>query len=415
LGSLGRNRGIIARLDSVALRRAVHHAAVRYVEQSTRMLPDAAIQYQTVPVNAWHLDRIDQQALGPDGVYSYRYAGAGVRIWIVDTGVDAAHPDLIERVDQSSFVSYNGTNPFAPCFWHGTPVAVVAAGTNFGVAKAATINVARVSDDCNSGAMSSAAVVSAIYFIADYSPRPAVINTSFGSQCPWYNPWCASSLVDAVNYAQNRGVPVIASAGNDGSDACDHYPARVASLAVGASDQSDSRVANPFWTSSYGACVDLFAPGISIGVAASQYFEGTSAAAPLVTGVVALWSENNSPADAASALITNSTKNLLSNIGSGSPNRLLYSHFVPRVSIVGPDAVHENVSCSWGHVASGWTQPVALSWSINGAQVSTSANYSTFDTGNSSFTLELTLIDADSRVGFRVLPVTVSGSGTFSC
>lgn len=180
-------------------------------------------------------------------------------------------------------------------------------------------------------------------------------------------------------------------------------------------EQDPSRVITSRWTSGYGSCVDLFAPGISIGVAGNQTFSGTSAAAPLVAGVVALWSENNSPADAAGALISNSTKNVLTNLGSGSPNRLLHSHFLPRVSIIGPDVVPENVSCSWSHTASGWTQPVSLSWAISGTQVSTGASYSTIDTGTSSFSLELTLIDADGRVGFAVLPVTVSGSGTFSC
>jgi len=415
IASLGGNRGFVARLDSVALGRALRNASVRYVEQSVRLIPDAAVQHQNVPTNAWHLDRIDQQQQSPNGVYSYRYTGAGVRIWIVDTGVDPSHPDLVGRVDQLYYFTYNWTDPFAPCFWHGTPAAVVAAGTTYGVAKAATINVARVSDDCNSGAMSSAAAASAIYFIADYSPKPAIINASFGGQCPWYYPWCASSLQDAVNYAKSRGVPVIASAGNDGSDACDHYPASFASLAVGASDPNDSRVSNSLWASSYGGCVDLFAPGISIGVGQDQYFGGTSASAPLVAGVVALWSENNPPGDAAAALVVNATPNVLTNIGAGSPNRLLHSFFVPRVSIVGPDLVHENVSCSWSHTASGWTQPISLNWAVNGIPVSSGANYSTFDTGTAGFSLELTLTDADGRVGFAVLPVTVSGSGTFSC
>ncbi|WKW13566.1 hypothetical protein Strain138_002890 [Pseudogemmatithrix spongiicola] len=126
-------------------------------------------------------------------------------------------------------------------------------------------------------------------------------------------------------------------------------------------------------------------------------------------------SENNPPGDAAAALVVNATPNVLTNIGAGSPNRLLHSFFVPRVSIVGPDLVHENVSCSWSHTASGWTQPISLNWAVNGIPVSSGANYSTFDTGTAGFSLELTLTDADGRVGFAVLPVTVSGSGTFSC
>ncbi|HET6231115.1 MAG TPA: S8 family serine peptidase [Longimicrobiaceae bacterium] len=310
-----------------ALRRNPH---VAYIEANTWMRPATTVQSIAYPSGNWGLDRIDQVDNPQDGSYAYDYDGTGVHIWIVDTGVSDAVSEISSRVDHSSYFSYNGTDPFTPCYDHGTHVAVMAAGSVHGVAKGATIHAARVSDDCSQGLMSTAASASAFQFIGDYAARPAVANYSAGANCG--SSTCGQSLDDAIRYAVSHGVQVMVSAGNDGNDACNYSPANTGqAITVGASDGSDYRVVRwgdtyP-WASNYGSCVDLFAPGYEL-ASYSGTFAGTSAAAPLVTGVAALYLQQAptaTPASVTQYILNNAVGGTLLNVGTGSPNKLLHS------------------------------------------------------------------------------------------
>src|SRR5204862_957170 len=153
---------------------------------------------------------------------------------------------------------------------------------------------------------------------------PAVANMSLGGS--------ASTTLDAaVNRAISDGVTFAVAAGNSSANACDYSPSRVpAALTVGSTTITDARSS----FSNIGTCVDLFAPGSSITSAwhtsdtATNVISGTSMATPHVTGVAALYLQNNtgaSPATVANQIITTATTNRLTAIGAGSPNRLLYS------------------------------------------------------------------------------------------
>ena len=102
----------------------------------------------------------------------------------------------------------------------------------------------------------------------------------------------------------------------------------VQALTVGASDRSDARAS----FSNFGSCVDVFAPGRDVTSArrggGSTALSGTSMASPHVAGVSALCLERHpgaTPAEVASCVVESATRDKLSAIGDGSPNRLVYA------------------------------------------------------------------------------------------
>jgi subtilisin family serine protease len=144
----------------------------------------------------------------------------------------------------------------------------------------------------------------------------------------------ASTALDtAVNNLVASGVPIAVAAGNSNANACNSSPARATSaITVGSTTTTDARSS----FSNFGTCLDLFAPGSGILSAwftsntATATLSGTSMASPHVAGVAALYRQANPSASATTvrnAIVNNATTNVVTNAGSGSPNRLLYSLF----------------------------------------------------------------------------------------
>jgi aqualysin 1 len=244
-------------------------------------LSDLDVRSQS-PVPSWGLDRID--AVDDerfDERYRYVSSGAGVTVYVIDTGVRSDHSDLSGRVVEgwSAVDDGRGTQD---CNGHGTHVAGTIAGTSFGVAKDARIVAVRVLD-CTGAGFASSLVSGINWVVANHPGGPAVINLSVGGP--------ANSAVDrAVADAAARGILVVAAAGNDGGDACAVSPARAgAAVTTGATTSSDARASY----SNTGSCVDMFAPGSGITSAwptsatASATLSGTSMAAPHVAGLAA--------------------------------------------------------------------------------------------------------------------------------
>lgn len=298
---------------------------VMTIDASAVAAVDPVVTAATQSPVTFGLDRIDQRSRKLNGKFRYTYTGAGVTAYVIDTGVMASHAEFEGRVEAGrSFTSSPATTDCGE--GHGTHVAGLIGGRTYGVAKDVMIVPVKVFS-CGGAASVSTVIAGIDWATADAAERggPAVFNLSAGVAAR-----LGSGLERAVRNAIDSGVTFVTAAGNEGGNACASSPARVGpAITVGAVSGSDRRAG----FSNYGKCVDLFAPGVSVmsaGIDAvndNAIKDGTSMAAPYVTGVVAAFLQrvpNASPAKVRTSLLRSATQDRLRGI-AGSPNRMLYS------------------------------------------------------------------------------------------
>jgi subtilisin family serine protease len=289
---------------------------VKFVEEDGVVTADVT---QTNP--PWGLDRIDQRNRPLSATYTYNWTGSGVRAYIIDTGIRTSHTQFGGRAS-NVFDAFGGSG--ADCNGHGTHVAGTVGGSTYGVAKSALLRGVRVLD-CN-GSGSTSGVIAGVDWVRLNHIAPAVANMSLGGGA-------SSALDTAVNNLHNANVTIAVAAGNSNANACNSSPARAANaVTVGSTTQTDARSS----FSNFGTCVDIFAPGSGILSAwfssntATATLSGTSMASPHVAGAAALYKQANPSASSTTirnALVNNATTNVITNVGTGSPNRLLYTLF----------------------------------------------------------------------------------------
>jgi thermitase len=257
------------------------------------LLPAAAHAGAGDPLRSqqWGLDLIHADAAHPVTT------GAGATVAVVDTGVDAAHPDLAGRIGPGYDFVDNDSTP-QDGNGHGTHVSgIIAADAGNGigvdsVAPGATIMPVRVLDDSGSG--SDATVAQGINWATAHGAN--VINLSLGGSVPTAGLGITDEMTSAVQNAVNHGVVVVAAAGNDGLPFCENNSLAGKVLCVGAVDKRENRS----FFSSFGAGLSLVAPGGSDTPGTDedilstwndgnyQFLAGTSQATPHVSGVAAL-------------------------------------------------------------------------------------------------------------------------------
>jgi serine protease len=322
-------QGFVARTDRAGALRLAADPRVARVEQ------DAWAHASGVQMNppSWGLDRIDQRPDTLDGRFAYGETGAGLHVFIVDTGIRSSHADFGGRVATAEgFTAVSDGWGTEDCNGHGTFVAGLVGGATYGAAKGVTLHPVRVLGCDGRGSLSD--VIAGIDWIATaveahQKGKPSerwrgIANVSL--EAP------ASYTLDlAVRRSIAQGIAYVVAAGSGGGDACEVSPARVAeALTVAATDSADQR---PAW-SNVGPCIDLFAPGVGV---TSSYNRsdsdqatgsGTSMAAPHATAVTALlaaaydWA---TPDDLRRLVVEAASPDRVIDPGPGSPNRLLYS------------------------------------------------------------------------------------------
>ena len=211
--------------------------------------------------------------------------GAGITIAILDSGVDAAHPDLKNSL-LPGYNSYLGTTDSSDICGHGTGVAGTAAGiTNnaIGVAgvagQAKILPVRIVHENGTAGCYAYFSSMSnGIIYAADNGAK--IVNLSFGGVTT------SSSVASAAQYLKNKGGLLFASAGNDNADLT--VPLNKSMIIVSATDSNDLKSS----FSNYGQVIALSAPGSYI-YATKQggtygAWNGTSFSSPVAAGVGAL-------------------------------------------------------------------------------------------------------------------------------
>jgi len=281
-GDIG--QAVAGRFSDKAAERLRKRDDVRYVEDNGEM---RALE-QTVP---YGISKVDADLAIDNGD-----TGDGVSVAVVDTGIDAQHEDLqgnlgtgyaVVNCSTNGGCVFGGGNDIGECLepWdddndHGSHCAgTVGAIDNstgvLGVAPDVTLHAVKVLDRCGSGSYDD--IAEGIRWSADRGHE--VQSMSLGGDD-------SSAVRDAVQYAADRNVVMVAAAGNDGpcSD-CVGYPAAYSEvIAVSATDRNDDLAD----FSSTGPEVELAAPGVDVEstVPRSSYdvFSGTSMACPHVSG-----------------------------------------------------------------------------------------------------------------------------------
>ncbi len=316
---------------------------VQWVEEDQE-LEKLQVPASPQPSPPWNLDAIDGDLPTPNidltlrttGSYIFHGTGAGVDAYVIDSGINTRHvefgpppfstratqaADCIRNVDcrqgqASGFVEGPCIVSGMPntvnndCDGHGTLVAGVIGGINFGVAKAVNIKSIKV---CTLATCPASALVQGINWLTRQhftdSSVPKVANISLGYHDSFVHnpPTPNNSSIDlAVNNSINTGITYVIAAGNSDIDARTFHPAAVpAALTIGAVESTARR----WFASNWGPGIDLWAPGDRIrsaltgvgggpfgtcilwdGTDSDDCFDsGTSLAAPHVAGAVAIY------------------------------------------------------------------------------------------------------------------------------
>jgi oryzin len=273
----------------------------------------------------WGLSSISHREPGYGDYHFDSKAGKDTWVYVVDTGVNVNHVEFEGR----AFLGYNAfpDSPFVDTMGHGTHCAGTVASKAYGVAKKANIMAVKVFD--NGGSSTDVVIDGYVWAVNNITNTPnrntkAVISMSLGGGR-------SDAFNEAVQKAYNKGILTVVAAGNSQADANDFSPASAPNaLTVGAIHSGNGK---PDF-SNFGSVVDIFAPGVDVqstwidSDTSSAWLSGTSMATPHVAGLAAYLMAKEGikkPAELTSRIKKLGTKDVLTDIGTGSPNLLAFN------------------------------------------------------------------------------------------
>lgn len=295
LDIIGSINATIAIVDKKKLMIIKANPDVEYVEVDHEA---HILGFQSVDIHNKGVDSLQQST--PWGISKIRATevhdtgdkGTGIKVCVIDTGIDYNHPDLKANYKEGYNFLAGNTDPLDDN-GHGTHVSGIIAAVDsdtgvVGVAPEASLYVLKVLDKNGSGSYTD--IVSALQWAIDNEME--VVNMSFGGTS------YSKALEDICNAANNVGILLIAAAGNSGSGSDTIiYPAKYNSVvAVAATDSNDKRAS----FSSMGPALEISAPGVNILSTVPQgtckhcdpsgykNLNGTSMACPHIVGTAAL-------------------------------------------------------------------------------------------------------------------------------
>ena len=405
----------------------VEYAEPNYIFHTCMVPNDPYYSYQ------WHLHGLDEGGINMEPAWDIT-TGSGAIVAVVDTGISQAGEDLTGTSFVSGYDFVNGDNDPTDDNGHGTHCAgTVAQSTNnnvgvCGVAFGASLMPVKVLDSGGSGSIYD--IADGIIWATDQGAN--IISLSLGGGTP------TSTLENAVAYAYNNGVTVIAASGNDGRNGVS-YPAAydVYVIAVGATRYDTARA--PY--SNYGSSLDVVAPGGDLNVDQSgdtygdgvlqetfsgtswgyYFFEGTSMATPHVSGTAALlYSQGVTSPDEIRNVLQSSAVDLgatgwdmyyghglinaYNALTYGSGNSPPTADFTYTTTDLTVDFIDQS-SDSDGTISS-W------SWGFGDGGTSTVQNPSHTYSSDGTYTVTLTVTDDDGATDTTTQDVTVSSGIT---
>lgn len=268
----------VVNLSPQAVEALSRNSTVKYIEPDTlRQVVDFSVQAKPKPpqVLPWGVDRIDA-----DLAWSVTQ-GAGIKVGVIDTGIDVDHPDLQANI-HGGYNTITHTTNYDDDNGHGTFCSGIIAAVNnrvgvVGVAPEAWLYGVKVLDANGSG--TTVNCIEGIQWCVNNGIQ--IINMSWGSSTD------SQALHDACDAAWNAGCILVSGSGGSGVEYPDMYPAAYSTvIAVSATDQNDNKAS----FSNYGAEIDLAAPGVNIysTYKGGGYVTMSGIACPHVAGAAAL-------------------------------------------------------------------------------------------------------------------------------
>jgi subtilisin family serine protease len=300
-------------------------------------LVDPVAANQSAASGPWHMTHVNVAAARARGL-----TGNGVRIGVLDTGIDASHPEFAgKNIEFAEFDDHGMVTRVArDAGDHGTHVCGLIAGKTVGIAPAASLIVAAVMTRPTPTGMSGTLVqilrgmewLLRTSFAAGGQPgRTDIINASIG-----LSPYTAHFHQTVSIALANPGSLMVAAIGNNGNNGAGYHcsPGNYdVVLGVGAVDRNDHVAAFKDWGSDWGlvaqhgiAKPDMVAPGVDIWscVPGGGYAikSGTSMAAPLAAGAAALLLQKHGQLAGNPVAVRQWITNMVVNVSAVGPNNL---------------------------------------------------------------------------------------------